>query len=386
MTHLVWEDEPNLKLTPKDFDVFLLWASHQNVSDILLQTGEPLGVIRNNQTLTVGKRDIPNHEVAEILREIDQQTSENMIRGGDDRDFQYCVIAEDDLNNACRFRGCATGIYSDGQQGIEVVLRTIPSIPPTVEMLGVEEEIVNACESEYGLILVTGPTGSGKSTLNAALLSHIATNFRKHILTYEQPIEFDLTNIPGRQSRIAQTDIGKQLPDFPRAIKNALRRKPNIILIGEARDKETIDGCIRASLTGHLVLSTVHTNSVEGTISRLVDEFPPEERKAMTAKIIDSLRLIVHQRLVNKVGGGQVAIKSFLRFTEDLRRHLLAVLSDPKTVDIRPAIRAILESHGQPLMWDIEAKYREGLISETTYDALRMEVGTEDPIDDGGEA
>jgi len=371
-SELIWKEEPKTNLTYKEFDDFLMWCYRNNASDIFLSSGEKLGIMHHDRVVEVGCRPIPSHEIEGILKHIDQQASYAIIQSGNPRDFQYTVQQERDPDSAARFRVSATGEKS----GVEMVLRAIPSVPPTCEQLNVEKEIVDASKAEFGLVLITGPTGSGKSTLNAALLGDIAVKEPKHIVTYEAPIEFDLKAIKNRVARIAQTEVPSHLPDFPTAVSNALRRKPQIILIGEARDAGTIAGCITASQTGHLVYSTVHTNSVGMTISRMVDEFPPEERKATTAKLVDAMRLIIHQRLIAKKGGGLCAIKEFLVFDERIRKFLLTKLADPSVVDLGPWISALVKKYGQPLLDDVELKYDAEQIDDSTFQALTMELGS----------
>ncbi|MFK5948883.1 MAG: ATPase, T2SS/T4P/T4SS family [Methylococcales bacterium] len=375
---MIWKDEPHNRLTHKDFEIFLMWCFHVGASDIFIATSERLAIMYNDKIIEVGKRYINTHEIEAILNEIDQPASFSIIKSGVPRDFQFTVQPDEDPDSAARFRISATGEKS----GVEVVIRTIPAIPPSCEDLNVEREIVKASKAEFGLVLITGPTGSGKSTLNAALLGDIAINEAKHIITYESPIEFDLKAIKNRKARIAQTAIPDHLANFPTAVSNALRRKPHIILIGEARDKETIAGCITASQTGHLVYSTVHTNSVGMTISRMVDEFPPDERKATSAKLVDAMRLIVHQRLIHKKGGGRCAIKEYLVFTDDIRRFLLEKLADSKVVDIGTYVTALVKKYGQPLLDDLDIKFEAGLIEESTYKELFAELGSGDEIID----
>ncbi|MFK5894680.1 MAG: ATPase, T2SS/T4P/T4SS family [Pseudomonadota bacterium] len=360
-------------MSNEEFDEFLMWASDCGASDILIHSGEKLAIILNDEVVIVGNRSIAHHELIDFLKDIDLPAIEAVIKKGKARDFPYMVQREDDINadQAVRYRVCVTGEKS----GIEAVFRTIPTIPPTCEMLNVEQTIIDASKAEFGLVLITGPTGSGKSTLNAALLGDIAVKEAKHIITYEAPIEFDLKAIKNKKARIAQTQIPDHIEDFPSGVANALRRKPHIILIGEARDKETIAGCVTASQTGHLVYSTVHTNSVAMTISRMVDEFPAEERKAMSAKLIDAMRLIIHQRLIKKSGGGLVAIKEYLVFTDSIRKRALEHLANPNVNDIGLFLRDCVEKEGHSLMSDIHKKYKQDLINETTYEALKFELG-----------
>jgi defect-in-organelle-trafficking protein DotB len=191
-------------------------------------------------------------------------------------------------------------------------------------------------------------------------------------------MDFSLRNMPGQTAKIVQSEVPRHVPDFASAVANLLRRAPDIGLIGEARDKETISGCIRAALTGHLILSTVHTNSVEQTVARMADEFPKEYYRSMCASIIESLRGIVYQRLIMKRGGGRIAIMSYLVFTESIRARLSASLL--KVDDITRDIKKEVMEQGLPLIVDVHNKFEKGLIELSDYISLNVELGSEADI------
>ncbi len=171
-------------------------------------------------------------------------------------------------------------------------------------------------------------------------------------------------------SVISQAEIPRHLPNFAAGVRNALRRKPRLILVGEARDTETMSAVLEAALTGHPVYTTLHSNGVAETIRRLVGSFPHEERLGRTIDIIETARLIVCQRLVPSVDGKRVAIREYLVFNEKVRDKLLDC--DPEKVTA--VTRQLVETEGQPLQIDIEQKFREGLITERLYKVLSTQA------------
>jgi len=375
---LKWEPRNPINFDRQDFDQFLRWAHSIDASDIMIEGDNALALKYEGQMINVSEYKVTVEELSQILTQIDQPSATSQLVSGEPLDFPYALPI--DNGDIIRFRVNATagkGVLG-ADFGIEMVLRTIPSAPPTTDQLKVEQEIIDGCDSKYGIVLVTGPTGSGKTTLIGALLRRIIEKFKKHILTYEAPIEFDLKAIPKALSKVFQSEVPDHVKTFDMAISNALRRAPDIILIGEARDKDTIAGCIRASQTGHLVFTTVHTNNVSMTISRMADEFEPAERKGQTSKLVDAVRMIVHQRLVPKLGGGRIPLKEYLVFSEEDRRNLQMRLFEVD--DIGSDIQKLVESKGMSLVVDAKKKLREGLISCSTYSTVVRDAGNPEDL------
>ena len=189
-------------------------------------------------------------------------------------------------------------------RGAAAVLRTIPSKVLTLDDLGapaIFKEIIN---QPTGIVLVTGATGSGKSTTLAAMIDHINSHKREHILTIEDPIEFVHEN---KLSVLNQREVHRDTHSFSNALRSALREDPDVILVGELRDLETIRLAISAAETGHLVFGTLHTNSAPKTIDRIIDVFPAEEKAMVRSMLSESLRAVISQTLLKKIGGGRVA-------------------------------------------------------------------------------
>ena len=193
--------------------------------------------------------------------------------------------------------------------GIACAFRMIPIEIPTLDEYGNPPIFKELIKKEKGLILVTGPTGSGKSTTLASMLHEINITERRHIITVEDPVEFVHKNV---KSLFSQRDVGDNTASFAAALKYALRQDPDIILIGEMRDAETIGAALTAAETGHLVFGTLHTNSAPGTINRIIDVFTGEEQAQIRAQLASSLVAVVSQTLIPKIGGGKVATQEIL--------------------------------------------------------------------------
>ncbi len=189
------------------------------------------------------------------------------------------------------------------RSSVAAAFRRLPYKIRTVSELGLTEKVLELCHKSMGLILVTGPTGSGKSTTLAALINYINENFPYHIITIEDPVEYIFQH---RKSIVNQREIEQDVYSFAEALRAALREDPDVILVGEMRDRETIETALRAAETGHLVFGTLHTNTAISTITRIVDIFPAEQQEQIRVQLSFTLQGVISQRLLPKVGGGRV--------------------------------------------------------------------------------
>ncbi|MCH9769822.1 MAG: Dot/Icm type IV secretion system ATPase DotB [Gammaproteobacteria bacterium] len=361
----LFPNEPS-RFEPKHIDDLLVFCHRINASDITIQTSEEIFAEIYGKLHRITKRKLTNAEAGDLLNAIYGPNGTTQLMRGNDLDTHYEV--RPNRNERFRHRVNGTSCYIDGHEGIQITIRTIPSAPPSLASLELPPAILNAIAPHEGVVYVTGATGSGKSTLLAAIIKELAeaTDSHRKILTYEAPIEFVYDSVQMPNAIVAQSEIPRHLPDFAAGVRNALRRKPRLILVGECRDAETIYSVLEAALTGHPVYTTLHSNGVAETIRRLVGSFPREERIGRTIDIVETMRLIVWQRLVPSVDGKRIALREFLPFDEKIRDRLLD--SDPE--QITATTRKLLQEFGQPMHVDVEAKYREGKISERTYKVL----------------
>ncbi len=380
---MLWPEENPTRFHLQEFNQFLLWAYNFGCSDILIDSEDRLAVKRNGFLEKVSLRYVRKEEVSLIINEIFLPSATNLIQSGKPLAFGYTIMTSDE--SIIRFRvNASAGQGTNGAAfAIKMVFRTIGDQLPTCEKLQIDPAIVEACTAENGIALIVGATGSGKSTTIAALIHNRATRFKQHILTAEQPIEYDFKVIPESEalSRINQTDVGPHahIESFPLAIADFLRRAPDAILLGEARDLESIRGAIRVSQVGHFVYTTVHANSGPQCIARMADEFDRSERKSIMSKLVDALRVILYQRLVTKLQGGRIALCERLIVTETMRRQLLnrLLVVDDITLDLK----ILFDTHGVSLLADAKEKFEQGLIPLTEYILIVNEFGSKEDVD-----
>ncbi|MED5423042.1 MAG: ATPase, T2SS/T4P/T4SS family, partial [Pseudomonadota bacterium] len=264
-----WPEEPD-RFRQDHVDPYLLWCVKKGASDITIQTDRP-GYNDISGTLYPGTyRPIDAADMNVFLAKIYGPDASARLASGTDLDVSYEI--RPDRYTRIRFRVNITAILSRGRDAVQITMRSLPSEPPTMAALNIEQEIIDNWAPRQGMVVITGPTGSGKSTLlsagNRMLLERIHGCGK--MLTYEAPIEYTYDTIKSPRSLVSQTEIPRHLPDFAAGVRNALRRKPEIILVGEARDKETISAAIEAAQTGHAVYTTTHTTGVASTVRRMI--------------------------------------------------------------------------------------------------------------------
>ena len=365
ISSILWPAEP-ARFTDKDLDPMLDYITAYNVSDITIQSGHVIIAESYGNLLSVTKRELTNAEVGGLINALYGPNATTVLLSGKDIDTHYDF--RPNRNVRLRYRVNATACYVNGHDGIQITLRTIPTDPPLLASLNLPDEIVSNIAPNDGCVYITGSTGSGKTTLLAAIIRFIAEdiNANRKILTYESPIEFVYDSIIAPSCVISQSEIPRHLPSFADGVRNALRRKPRLILVGEARDTETINAVLEAALTGHPVYTTVHSNGVSETIRRLVNNFSTDDLAGKTIDIIETMRLVIWQQLVPSTDGKQIALREFLVFTEDMRDHLLSMPLDKVTQEVR----SILVNSKRTMYHDCVAKHEAGLISDKVFDKL----------------
>ena len=247
----------------------------------------------------------------------------------------------------------------EGQIGLSA--RVIPEIIPQPQEIDFDETLYRLSHLNQGLILVTGPSGSGKSTTLAVLLDLINKERHAHIITIEDPIEFQFKE---QQSIIEQRELGRDTASFHEALKRALRQDPNVIMVGEMRDLETISATLTAAETGHLVLSTLHTNAASETIERIVDMFPAHQQQQVLIQLASVLRAIISQQLLPKVGGGVVVAREILINTPAIAN----LIRDDKMAQIPTAMQTGRSEGMVTMAAAIKNLFDQGIIARQTYE------------------
>ena len=300
----------------------LRFAVAQKASDIHLSAGEPPLLRVHGEMYRVDMPPLSKDDTHRLIFEVMNDSQRRTFQEKLEADFAFA------LDDELRFR---VNVFVQNR-GEGAVFRTIPTKIPRFEDLGLPAVLRNLCEEEKGLFLVTGPTGSGKSTTLAAMIDYVNTTMAGHILTLEDPIEFVHTS---KRSLVNQREIGTQSQSFNAALRSALREDPDVILVGELRDLETISLALTAAETGHLVFGTVHTASAPKTVDRLVDVFPPAQQAQVRTMLSESLLGVCTQMLLAKQGGGRAAALEILVATPAVRN----LIRENKTHQIPSAMQ-----------------------------------------------
>jgi len=337
----------------------------QGSSDLHLTVGRPPvvrlhGHLRSLETKVLGPDDTTG-----LMKAItpDRNQQELQEEGGTDFGFAF--------GDAGRFR---VSIFK--QKGnIAMVLRLIPSRLLTFDEIGLPRICRALCRRPRGLFLVTGPTGSGKTTTLATMLDYINTNFDRHIVTVEDPIEYYHSH---KKSLINQREVGVDVPSFSEALRRVLRMDPDVILVGELRDLETMESAIRAAETGHLVFSTVHTTGCQGTVNRIIDAFPHEQQEQIRVQLSINLIACLSQALLPRTPKGMVAAYEFMVVTPAISN----LIRENKTYRIDSAIQTGKKYGMQLLDEHLWSLYSTGLINgPDAIDRSRQPGQMQDKID-----
>ena len=268
-------------------------------SDLHLRTGEPPLLRRSGELVRLGGEPLTAERLEGMLTSMMEPKELGEFREQNDTDWAY------EIEGLARFR-CNAARDRKGPLG---VFRTIPGRVLSADEMGLSREVQNLCYLTKGLVLVTGPTGSGKSTTLAALVDLINRTRTDHILTIEDPIEFVHQS---KKCLITQRQVGLHTRSFKQALRAALREDPDIVMVGEMRDLETVSIAIETAETGHLVFGTLHTTTAASTIDRIIDQFPADRQAQIRVMLSESLRGVIAQTLCRKIGGGRVAAREIL--------------------------------------------------------------------------
>ncbi|MGF1689132.1 type IV pilus twitching motility protein PilT [Photobacterium japonica] len=289
-----------------DITELLDFSVKHNASDLHLSAGVPPMIRVDGDVRKLSLPALDHGEVHRLVFDIMNDAQRREFEEKLEVDFSF------ELPDVGRFR---VNAFRQGR-GSAAVFRTIPVDIPTLESLQVPDIFYQIAQCQRGLVLVTGATGSGKSTTIAALVDYINDNFNRHILTIEDPVEFVHT---GKRCLINQREVHRDTHSFQNALRSALREDPDVILVGELRDQETISLALTAAETGHLVLGTLHTSSAAKTVDRIIDVFPGSDKPMVRSMLSESLRAVVSQTLLKRVTGGRIAAHEVMMATPAIR-------------------------------------------------------------------
>jgi twitching motility protein PilT len=347
----------------------LVFTQKNQASDLHLSTGNPPILRVHGEMMPYKSPALSGDEVKRMLYSImtEQQRSDY------ERDFEIDLAIS--FGEDMRFRVNAFNTMN----GPAAVLRTIPNRIQSLEEIAAPEILKKLCALPKGLVLVTGPTGSGKSTTLAAMVDFINTNDAKHIITIEDPVEFLHTS---KKSLINQREVGKNTRSFARALKSALREDPDVILVGELRDIETIQLALTAAETGHLVFGTLHTNSAPKTIDRIIDVFPANDKEMVRAMLSVSLEAVITQALLRRKDSGRVAAHEIMLGTSAVRNliregkvpQLYSILQIGSKIGMRTMKDSVYELLNQDIISEQTA--RQILSSSSSTDDEEMQAAT----------
>ena len=275
----------------------------KNASDLHLRAGSPPMLRASGEISPIANEPVlSSDEIDAMLATVMLDQNRAEFKDINDTDFAHEIMG------LARFRGNALR----DRKGTGAVFRAIPAAVVTVEQMGISQEVQRLCHLTKGLVLVTGPTGSGKSTTLCALIDLINRTRSDHVITIEDPIEFVHES---KKCLITQRHVGVHTSSFKHALRAALREDPDIVLVGELRDLETVSMAIETAETGHLVFGTVHTSTAVSTVDRIIDQFPPDRQAQIRVMLSESLKGVISQVLCKKIGGGRVAAREIMLST-----------------------------------------------------------------------
>lgn len=314
-------------------DALFTYMIENNASDLHLSTGTKPKIRKHGELEELDQPVLTNDHLRELLFEIATEAQQKIFLDRKDLDFAY------EIPNVARFRAN----YFEQKRGMGAVFRVIPTKILSIQDLGLPDQILRLTQLSRGLVLVTGPTGSGKSTTLAAIIDYININRKDHILTIEDPIEFVHMN---KSCLVNHREIGTHTESFAAALRAALREDPDVILVGEMRDLETIELAITAAETGHLVFGTLHTSSAAKTIDRIIDAFPAGQQAQIRTMLSESLKGVLCQQLLRRTDkSGRLAALEILF----CKTAIANLIREGKTFQI-PSVMQTSKGEGMQLL------------------------------------
>ena len=355
-----------------DITQLLTFTFQQGGSDLHIAAGEPPMMRVDGDIKRIKVPQLTAEQTQSMLYDVMGDTQRKVFEEKSDLDFSI------ELGDAARFR---VNVFRQ-RKGMGAAFRLIPSKVLTLEQLGLPSILARIARKEKGLVVVTGPTGSGKSTTLAAMVDLINSERESHILTIEDPIEFVHQS---KKCLVNQREVSTHTMSFAAALRAALREDPDIILVGEMRDLETIQLALTAAETGHLVFATLHTSSAPKTVDRVIDVFPPNQQAQVRAMLAESLQAVVAQTLCKKIGGGRIAGIEILLGTTAVRNliregkihQIPSIMQTSQQVGMKLMSTALVELAAQNLITRETAVEKSG--DPNLFNHEQLKPGTPRP-------
>jgi twitching motility protein PilT len=331
-------------------------AIESNASDVHLMVGKPPILRINGKLKTLGEEIVNETKISELIFEVLSEEQKKRLIDKKDLDSSY------EMPDKTRFR--VNCFYEKKNLGL--VARIIPSKIPSMEGLSMPEVVYSLTRQNQGLVLLTGPTGCGKSTSLAAMINLINNERSANIVTLEDPIEFSFAPI---KSIIKQREIGTDTSSFNEGLRRLLRQDPNVIMVGEMRDLETIATTLTLAETGHLVFATLHTNNAAQTIDRIIDVFPPHQQGQIRTQVSMVLSGVIAQQLIPGAKGGRIAAREIMINTPAISN----LIRENKVSQIRSIIQTSAVHEMFTMDQDLERLFKQGLITKEVADAYMID-------------
>ncbi|MEN6449635.1 MAG: type IV pilus twitching motility protein PilT [Thermoguttaceae bacterium] len=345
-------------------DKLLQTVINRNASDLHIAVGQPPVVRLDGHLIRLETKSLEPDDTTALMKSISPERCQQELQEVGSSDFGFS------FGDQGRFR---VSIFKE-RGHTAMALRLVPRKLLSFEQLGAPPVLAQLCARPRGLILVTGPTGSGKTTTLATMIDYINQNFDHHIITVEDPIEFYHTH---KKSTINQREIGVDVPSFAEAIRRALRQDPDVILVGEMRDLETIETAITAAETGHVVFGTLHTTGAQGTVNRIIDVFPTSQQDQIRTQLSVAIIGVLSQTLLPRIGGGRVAAYEMLVIDSAIAN----LIRENKTFRITSAIQTgqkkgmqLLDDHMFRLWKEGKVEKRDILLKAHSVDELNNKI------------
>jgi defect in organelle trafficking protein DotB len=359
-----------------EFKAVMLEALAQEASDVFVQPGQPIVARINGQLRALTTRALDLGEIKDVLGwAVGRATAVTDIMSGNPCNGRYEVFdpvattrTGDRVRHGYRVNGVP--VMAVGGVGCQVVIRRIPNDPPTIADVKLDADLVKGMTPRDGIVIIAGATGQGKTTTFAALMRYILegdTPIKGNLITAEEPIEFRFDGIPSSHSICVQSQVPEMAKSFSAFIREAMRRAPKLIMIGEMRDQETVMAAIEASLTGHPVFATAHATDVPSIARRLITRFPENERSTAIFDIIDTARVFMAQRLVRGQDGKLHPAREYLSFDEEIRAELSSLT---QMGQVTQRLKHFVSSRGHSFAAEAERMLFEGIIDQRVADEL----------------